>query len=383
MLNEEVEKFIQQEFHTSLAELSLKLSKKDNWPKQFIINQINGRQKVDKKFPFLSNCSNYIFPPPRAFAQASSEQTARYKASLVSGERMADLSGGMGIDSYFFAQQVDKLEYVERDEALFNISKRNFKLLNAKNIHVHKAEAESFIKKAGHYDFIYLDPDRRDKSKRLFQIKDCTPNLLELLPALLQKSKKVLVKLSPLLDIKLTIKQLGKVEEVHVIAVENDCKELLFILNPNCNSEPQIHCINFVKKEKTEYTFNYVQEEHEEVNYSFVQKYLYEPNVAITKAGAFKTLTSDFKINKLAPNTHLYTSNELISNFPGRILEVKEVVRPQKVKNKSANVVSKNFPLKAEQIRKKYKIKEGKKEFLYACSLWDKSKVFIWAERIN
>jgi hypothetical protein len=331
----------------------------------------------------LGNCSSYIFPSPRAFAQASSEQTAHYKASLVSGERMADLSGGMGVDSYFFAQKVKYIDYVERDEKLFNISVKNFQLLEALNIHPHMVDAEDFLNQAKSYDFIYLDPDRRDESKRLFQIEDCSPNLLELLPTLFQKSQKVMVKLSPLLDIKLAIKQLDKVEAVHVIAVENDCKELLFILNPNFNSETQIHCINFVKKKKVKYTFNYAQEEQEEVNYTLVQQYLYEPNVAITKAGAFKILASDFKLNKLAPNTHLYTSNELNSNFPGRILKVNEVITPQKVKNKSANVVSKNFPLKTEQIRKKYKIKEGKKDFLYACSLLDKSKVFIWAERTN
>ncbi|MEX2380047.1 MAG: class I SAM-dependent methyltransferase [Vicingaceae bacterium] len=382
MLNEEIEKFIQTELNTPIAELSLKLSKKVDWPKQFIINQVNGRQKAKKKFPFLANFPNYIFPSPRAFAQASSEQTAAYKATLVKGDQMADLSGGMGIDTYFFDQKVKHLDFVERDEELFQISEKNFRLLGAKNVHAHKQEAESFLKEAKKYDFTYLDPDRRDESKRLFQIEDCSPNVLELIPVLFQKSKKVLVKLSPLLDIKLAIEQFKKVEAVHVVAVENDCKELLFILNPDYKAEAQIHCINFVQKEANKFAFNYSQEEQTTVNYSSVQQYLYEPNVAITKAGAFKSIAADFKLNKLAPNTHLYTSETLLNDFPGRVLKVTELTSPQKIKNKSANVVSKNFPLKAEQIRKKYKIKEGKNNFLYACGLWDNSKIFIWAERI-
>src|SRR5690606_37991222 len=158
MLNEEIEKFIHQEQNTSIAELSLKLSKKDHLPKEFIINQINGRQKAKKKFPFLLQFKDYIFPSPRAFAQASSEQTAKYKATLVNGKKMTDLSGGMGIDSYFFSRNVTQLHYIEKDSELCELNRKNFELLNATDITVHNLSAEDFLNSNEKFDIIYLDP---------------------------------------------------------------------------------------------------------------------------------------------------------------------------------------------------------------------------------
>lgn len=383
MLNEEIEKFIQKEQSTSIAELSLKLSKKGHLPKEFIINQINGRQKVKKKFPFLYRFKDYIFPSPRAFAQASSEQTAKYKADLVSGKTLADLSGGMGIDSYFFSKKVDQIHYIEKKAELCELNRKNFKNLNASNITVQNLSAENFLNSNEKLDIIYLDPDRRNKSERLFKIEDCSPNILELLPLLLEKSNQLIIKLSPLLDIKLAIQQLKSVESVHIISIDNDCKELVFIISSNKLESSSIHCVNFTKNRKEMFTFSFTQEEESSISYSKVQNYLYEPNASILKAGAFKSIAKDFNLNKLAPNTHLYTSEKLVENFPGRTLKVNEVSSPKKTKNLNANVISKNFPLKVAEIRKKYKIKEGKEHFLYACSLFDESKVFILAERID
>lgn len=384
MLNKEIEKFIELERNSSLAELSLKLSKKKDWPKEYILNQINGRQKVKQKFPFLNQHKGFIFPSPRAFAQASSEKTAQYKASLIEGKKMADLSGGMGIDSYFFSKVVSNLAYVEKDQTLFEITKQNFELLQCENISPHLSKAEDFLLKAGDFDCIYIDPDRRDKNKRLFKIEDCSPNLIELLPTLLQKSNSVMIKLSPFMDIKLALKQLPSVEAIHVVAVDNDCKELLFIINPNYAKETQIHCIHFNKAVQTAFTFTYAEEDAlQPIFTTELMAYLYEPNVSISKSGAFKSIAVKYKLYKLAPNTHLYTSDTYQADFPGKILKVDGIKSAQQIKGLKANVVSKNFPLSTDEIRRKYKIKEGKTDYIYACSLANNSKVFIQAKKVN
>lgn len=378
-----VEDFIAKHAKKSTAELALLLSKNQELPKEYIINQINGKQKAPNKFPLLSQFPQFIFPSPRALSQASSEKTARYKAAILKADRVLDLSGGMGMDSYFFAQQAKHSDYVEMNDKLVETAKSNFATLGAANITSHCAKAEDFIELSTHeYDLVYLDPDRRSAKEKAFKIDDCEPNVARLLPQIWKKSKHCLVKLSPMLDIQQALTQLPFCKEVHVVSVDNDCKELLFLLEHNFKSEPLVKCVNLHKTGEDYFEFYVEEERNASVHFSNVETYLYEPNSAIMKAGAFKILGQQFDLKKLATNTHLYTSTELQENFPGRRMEVLEVSKPKKGLTQQANVVCRNFSMKPEQLKKKYKINDGGSQFLYAFSLEDGSKKFVLGELV-
>lgn len=382
---EEIEQFILQFKGKPLLEASLALSKKEGWPKEFILNQINGQQKSKQKFPFLIDQKNFTFPSPRAVSQASSENTARYKSNLISGKTLLDLSGGMGIDSYFFAQKVIHLNYVEQDKLLFNLTKKNLEQMGLTNCSFENTKAEDFLQQnILQFDVVYLDPDRREKSEKAVKIEDCRPNLSKILPDIFNISQLCLIKLSPLLDIKKAQHQLPNVKEIHIVSVHNDCKELLFLLDRNFSGEPTIHAVNLNRKGELASSFSFQPKEEKSAiaNLSAPIHYLYEPNVSLLKSGAFKLLCSSFSISKLAKNTHLYTSGDWIADFPGRKLKIISLNKPQNGVVKKANVVSRNFPMKPDVIRKKYKIEEGDQYFLYACTLENNQKIFIIAERI-
>jgi len=373
----EIAEFIERNCKLNPADIALRLSKKDDWPKAYILNQINGRQKAAKKFPFLSRFPEFEFPNPTAVAQASSEDAARYKASLVNGSSIADLTGGMGIDSYFLAQHFKKVTYVEKQIDLFHLAKENLKLLAGETVQSVHDSAENFLKRDIRFDWIFLDPDRRAGKSKTFQLETSSPNVAALLPLLFKRSNRLMVKLSPLLDIKEGLNQLPSTRFVYVIAVEGECKELLFLMEKGFQGESEIIAVNLNKKEHHEFNFKLSDEMDAQLSYSEPEKYLYEPNAAILKSGGFKSLALKFDLKKLSKNTHLYTSKQLLLNFPGRIIEVEKVGKAEKKFLNRANVVSRNFPFKPEEIRKRYGIKEGKVHFLYACSLFTGKKVFI------
>tara|TARA_R110002096_G_scaffold72174_8_gene172269 strand:+ start:3347 stop:4513 length:1167 start_codon:yes stop_codon:yes gene_type:complete len=373
----EIAEFIEQNSKLNIAEIALLLSKKPDWPKEFILNQINGRQKAVKKFPFLLQFQDFEFPNPTAVAQASSEVTARFKASLINGSSIADLSGGMGIDSYFFAQKFKQVVYVEKQVELFNLVEENLKLLAGDKIHCVNNSAENFLQKQLQFDWIYIDPDRRAEKSKTFQIETSSPNIVELLPLLFEKTNQLMIKLSPLLDLKDGIRKLPFTKFIYVIAVEGECKELLFLLEKGFEGEPQIEAMNLNKNDKSSFIFKFSDEIAAQISYSAPQKYLYEPNAAILKSGGFKSLAVKLKLEKLSENTHLYTSENRVTEFPGRVVEIEKIGKPEKKFMTFANVVSRNFPMSPADIRKKYSIREGQKEFLYACTLTGKKKVFI------
>ena len=379
----EVFEFIKLHLQERAADVALALSKKPELPKEFILNQINGYQKVEKKLPFLKKHPSYLFPNSRAVSQSSSESTAKYKASLISGKKLLDASGGMGIDSYFFSNEVSHVTYLEPNTELFEISSKNFEGLNTNNIEGHNKTAVEFLTTSkSSFDWIYFDPDRRKNSSRLMKIEDCEPNILELLENIWQHTNQVLLKLSPMLDISVALKQLSHCKLVHIIAVENECKELLFTLDKNHSGEPEIKAINIEKKNTATFSFKFSQEQNCEVIVSDPLRYLYEPNAAILKAGGFKSIGEAFGLKKIAPNTHLYTSDQLNSDFPGRIVKIEGVYKPKKGIVKKANVVCRNFPLKPEELKKKYKITDGGEQFIYACRLVGNEGVFVLGEKI-
>lgn len=379
-----VEDFIANNVNRSVAELALLLSKKTNWPKDYILNQIQGKQKAAKKYPFLLKYNSFKYPSSRAIEQSSSALTAQYKASLLNGKSAVDLSGGMGIDSYFLAKKFERLDYVERNAELCELTKHNLRqVFQLKSVTAHNMDAVSFLRqKKESIDWVYIDPDRRATKSKAFLIEDCEPNIADLLIEIQRLSKHCLIKLSPMLDISQAIEQLQTCKEVHVLTVKNDCKELLFVLEKGFEGEPSIFAKELAEGIESSFHFLSSEEKDLRVELSDPLSFLYEPNTAILKSGAFKSVAQQYGLKKLAINTHLYTSEDLVQNFPGRVLKINRLGSPQKGMVKKANVVCKNFSLSPAELKKKYKIQDGGNEFLYACSLSNEKKLFILAEKV-
>ena len=309
---------------------------------------------------------------------------AHYKADLLQGDTFADLTGGLGIDTFFIAQHFTKADYVERQSELCELARHNFGVLGA-NIEVHNATAEEYLNHCSSVDCLYLDPARRDAyGRKTVGIGDCTPNVAELQNLLLQKAGRVMIKLSPMLDISKALEELHCVSDVHVVAVNNECKELIFILERDFLGSPVLHCANLSTSQPT-LSFTFEQEHDCPLRLADEpQHYLYEPNAAVMKAGAYKWVSECFGVLKLHKNSHLYTFETLVHNFAGRIFEVEDWADyNKKVKSTllagvdKANLAVRNFPLSVDELRKALKITEGGEVYLFATTLRDGRKVMI------
>lgn len=369
--------FIQQNLDKPLSEIALLLSKHPELDKNFILNQINGLQKAKLKLPSFYQNKAIVYPVGLSMEQCSSEQTALFKSQLVNGKTEVDLTGGFGVDAFFFSKQFLEVSYVEQNPELFEIVQHNFEVLNAP-IQCYQTSCEDFLSKnTKTFDLAYIDPSRRDENKRVFKLAECTPNVIELLPQLLKTAQQVLIKTSPFLDIKQTLSDLKLVSKVWIVSVQNDCKEVLYLVNKTTSSNPEIIAVNIAKNTST-FVFDYEKESTVFVDFSEPQTYLYEPNASVLKAGGFKSIAAQFGLNKLAVNTHLYTSNELITNFPGRVFKITNTLdyNEKSVKTlglKKANIATRNFPDSIEQIKKKLKITDGGNNYLFATrNLYDK-----------
>ena len=386
MINKAViEQFIKENSHLDVPSLALQLSKKPELPSQYIINQIQGRKMAKIKLPEW-DYSNIQFPDKRAMEQCSSSITGNYKATqVVKGHYFVDLTGGMGVDTYYLGKLFDEITYVEANPELFKISQANLRsLLKEKRLIFENESAENFLLKSKtRFDLIYLDPDRRVGGlKKGVKIEDCSPNLIEIEDQLIKLSKQVMVKFSPLLDIKQAIQQLKSITKVSVVSINNDCKELIFKLSNKKIESTIISCINFTQSGEEQFVFTYEDEEKVNNDFSNPLTYLYEPNASILKAGAFKSLGSHFGIKKIAINSHFYTSKEKVLDFPGRTFEVIKETNQIKGLSKKANIISRNHPLSAEEIKKKGKIKDGGTDYIIATRLQNNKPLFILCNRI-
>ena len=363
--------FIEENKNRPVAELALLLSKKPELDSAFILAQINGIQKAKSKLPAFYETPSIIYPTKLSMEQCSSERTGIYKSKLIEGESLLDLTGGFGIDSFYFSKQFKQVTSIEQNAALFDVVSQNFKNLKADNIELANTTAEAFLEKTNKkVDVVYIDPSRRNETQRVFKLEECTPNIIELTSAIFKIADKILVKTAPLLDIKQSLKDLKQVSKVWVISVDNDCKEVLYLLEKDTGAEPQINTINLTKQDQ-EYRFNFEQEQNAKSSYSEPQNYLYETNSSILKAGAFNSIAEKYEVQKLAPNTHLYTSEKFIENFPGRTFKIEHVLpySPKDFKKLNitkANVSCRNFKDKPEQVKKKLKLKDGGETYLFA-----------------
>lgn len=365
--------FISAHQNDDVAKLALKFSSSKDIDIRAALQQIEGRQIAKVKLPTFANAEDVVYPVKLSMEQCSSEKTALYKQSVAGdGATMIDLTSGFGIDFFFISRNFPKAEYVERNADLCRIAYHNFKVLGATNVSATNADGIELIKaSSSHYDLVFLDPARRDKNgNKTVEIKDCEPDVAALKDMLLSKCDRMMLKLSPMLDIKSAVRDLDCVEEVHVVAVENECKELLFVCKKDAEFK-RIVAANIKSDGKTE-----ILESTASYSgcpaYSTPLTYLYEPNVAILKANISDCLASD-KVKKIAPFSHIFTSVELYENFPGRKFEVEKTFSMNKKELKAnlegikqANITCRNFPLQADALRKKLGIKDGGDKYIIA-----------------
>lgn len=384
-----VQDFLRVNANRNPREIALKKSPFATVSSSELATQLESRRKSEKKLPLWYQTPGIYFPPTLSIEQASSEETAIYKAELIEDNgSLLDLTGGIGVDSYFFSKKAVKVVHCELSPELSKIAKHNAKVLGAKNLEFIEGDGIEFLRKQvkGTFQTIYLDPSRRVKTRKVFMLSDCEPNVVELQEELFKKASTVLIKAAPLLDISLGLTELKQVKEVHVISIKNECKEVLFLLKDGFNQEPTIKVAGLDKGLNFKVDFLPEQEKQATATYGLPKQYLYDPDVALLKAGCFKLLSQRFALDKLHSNTHLYTSDSQINNFPGRRFEVIKLYEYTEFKkNKSnwnANVISRNFPLKVEELRKNYKIGESNLEFLFFCRALDEKLYIIHANRL-
>ncbi len=355
------------------------------------VKQITAWQKAQNKLPTWAKKPLICYPSALSVEQASSERTASYKAEFVKGETMADLTGGMGVDSYFFSKKVSKLYYLEKNKSIVSAVKHNFEVLEVQNIEILNQTAEEFLEKNAFYtklDWIYLDPARRnEKQEKIFQLADCEPNVIDLLDTLFEKANRIMIKTSPFLDISRACEDLKWVQKVAVVAVENECKEVLYFLEKKENKVIKIHTANWQNQVWQTFDFEMTEEREAEISCTFPQTYIYEPNAAMLKAGAFKILAKRLNINKLHTHSHLYTSHEQLANFAGRSFRLQAICKVNAkelnkiLPEKKANLAVRNFPMSVEDLRKKLDLAEGGNIFIFATTLMDESKVLLVCEK--
>ena len=387
ILTKKIQEFINSNLKSDLTKLILKGSPFENISIQEIAEQILAKSKCEKKLPTWFSCKNIYYPNKLNIEQTSSEVSAKYKSNLVSGNSIIDITGGFGVDALYFSQKVNFVTHCEINNELSQIVSHNLEQLNVTNIKTQINDGIEFLKKSKEkYDWIYTDPSRRNDAKgKVFLLEDCLPNIPENLDILFKKTDNILIKVSPILDITSAINELKFIKEIHCISVNNEVKELLFILEKNYYQSIKIQTINFTKKGEQVFSFQY----NEDISTSFSEpnKYLFEPNSAILKAGGFSQISQQLKIDKLHKHSHLYTSNKLI-DFPGRYFEIIHEISYDKkllkklIPSKKANITTRNFPETVDQIRKKTGIKDGGNQYLFFTTNFKSDYIVLICKKI-
>ena len=382
--------------HRTEDPLSLVLQQKKypQWDMKFVAQQIEGYRMAQDKLPTLSLCDDFVYPPKLNREQCSSETTALFKAmEYAKGKHIADITGGLGIDTVFMAKYAATVDYIEQNEELHDIATHNFRALELGNISAHCSDSINFLKNTNkHFDLIYADPARRDnQGRKVSALENCTPNILENIDLLLSKADMLLIKSSPMLDITEAVAQLKHVSEITIVAVKNECKEILFLCTGNVSdTSPKCHCINFKSNGSVDkITFNREEETTLSIPYSAnIEQYIYDPNVTLLKGGAFKTTSILYDIKKIHRNTHLYTSEKKIEQFAGRIFKVIKELHPsakeiaKDIPNGKAHVITRNYPMSSEELQKKLRLKEGGDLYIIGLTKRDDKKAIYLCEAI-
>ena len=401
LINEKTWDFIRQHANDDVRKLALQGAKDAEVDLQMALQQIAGRQTARRKLPSWAAVEGIVYPPHLNMEQCSSEQTARYKASLTpipspkgeGSDVFVDLTGGFGVDFYWMSQRFKQRVYVEQNESLCTISSHNFEVLGHK-CSVCCCDTATYLTTMPHVDLIYMDPARRNEhGGRAYGIEDCSPNVLELLPLLMEKANRVMLKLSPMLDWRKAVEDLKYVSEVHIVSVDNECKELLLLLDQERSADLRVVCVNddscfeffpgqgkIVPEERNDFSLG------EKRPFAIGETaFLYEPNASIMKAGCFEKVEQRFPVQQISQNSHLFLSSVEIEDFPGRRFQIssissmnKQELRTALKEVERANISVRNFPLSADQLRKKLKLKDGGDVYIFATTMSDgEHRLFI------
>ena len=399
-MEDELKQFIKEHREDDVRQLALQASRYPAIDMPTALTQIAGWQSIRDKVPTWAACDDIIYPPHLPLEQCSSEATANYKYGVVTkmGEHdsLADLTGGFGIDCWFMSHAFQRTTYVERQEELVKIAQNNFEVLNRNNcqLSIINCQLEDWLTSQPSFSWLFLDPARRDgHGGKTVAIGDCEPDVSTLEENLVDKAKHVMIKLSPMLDLDLALHQLKHVQEVHIVSVDNECKELLLILSKDTVTDidhTPIHCVN-IKKDEVQ-TFVFSKAEEQQTAYELAKdlgQYLYEPNASLLKAGAYRCVAQRLGLQKLHANSHLYTSRQLVANFPGRFFKIEDHCGFGKKELKTlladitkANLTIRNFPASVAELRKRLHLSEGGDTYLFATTLHPEEKILIKCKRI-
>lgn len=385
-LNIDVQNFINDQLDQNIAKLALQKNPFPNIEWKTIIGQIESKAKAKEKLPTWFSTTNIVYPPKISIEQTSSEITALYKSNLITGTNLIDLTGGLGVDDFYFAKKFNKVVHCEINPELSAITAHNFKQLKAANIECKTGDSQNTLCSIEQtWDWIYIDPSRRSESKgKVFMLKDCLPNVPENIDLYFSKSKSILIKTAPLLDITAGLSELKNVKTIHIIAINNEVKELLWELHKEYIGSTSIKTVNIHKNKEEKFE---LPENDTPPSYGLPEEYLYEPNSAIMKSGGFDAVSSVFKLNKLHANSHLYTNSELI-DFPGRRFKINKQLNYNKLElktnlvNQKANITTRNFSESVENIRKKWKIKDGGNSYCFFTTDINNNKIVLICSKI-
>ena len=381
-----IQKFILEHQDDDPAVLLLAASKYPDVPLREVATQIKARQKAKHKIPSWYRTENIIFPPALSMEQCSSEATARLKSEWLWGDKLIDLTGGAGIDTYFLSKRFNRTYYVEKKTELGLLAKHNFARLQDTNVQINITDALDFLKgDVFPVDWIYIDPARRnDHNAKVFRLSDCQPDVTKISDFLFRRTDNVLIKTSPMLDIKQALKELKNVKRVCVVAIKNEVKEVLYVIRKGFDQSPDIDTINIIKPGDRElFSYRSDNESGAKVTFDYPKSYLYEPNTAILKAGGFKTVGDCFSLSKLHPHSHLYTSDQYVKDFPGRKFKILAISKLNKkevqahIPGCKANITTRNFPFPVDVVRKKTGLKPGGDYYVFATTNTDQKLVLL------
>lgn len=389
ILQPQIQEFINNNITTSISKLALQKNPFPTVEWIRVLNQIEAKSKAKDKLPIWFNTKNIIFPSKISVEQTSSEQTALYKTNIVLGEQLIDLTGGFGVDDYYFATKITHVTHCEINPELSEIVRHNFEQLHIKNIECHAGDSYEILKSLNQkWNWIYIDPSRRNDAKgKVFMLKDCLPNVPENLDFYFENSDAILIKTAPLLDISAGLSELKNVKTIHIVALENEVKELLWELHKEYVGQITLKTVNINKGTMDNFEF-LMNQESVFPTYSLPKKYLYEPNSAIMKSGGFDEIAIHYNVAKLHKHSHLYTADEIIS-FPGRIFEITAAFPYNKIEmknflsGKQSNITTRNFPETVENIRKKWKIKDGGNVYTFFTTDENNNKIVLICTKIK
>lgn len=389
LLAEAIQNYINANLNADVNQIALAKSPFEGIASAELATQITAKKKSEKKLPTWFGTENIYYPPVISIEQTSSEITAKYKSKLAKGDTLIDITGGFGVDAYYFAKKVKEVTHCEINPELSAIAQHNAEALQVNNIKFRAEDGIAYIQHTdATFDTIYVDPARRAEKGKVFMLKDCTPDVVGNMAILLEKSSRIIIKTAPLLDISAGLAELNQVSEIHIVSIKNECKELLWVIDKGFNQDPKIIATtlnNGIEKDFSFYwpSVNAAVQFAENLN---TDHYLYEPDAALLKSGAFNLIGTTYGLLKLHPQTQLYISDLINKEFPGRVFKIEEILSTGELKkqaNLKGNVIVRNYPAKPEDLVKKYKIKADQEQFLIFTKLANGENVILKASIIQ